>query len=60
MSIEIFDGNQKVIGSLIFSIQELINQPDMEFSCQQFELKQQGRVKYFMENLNLSQTRLFY
>ena len=42
LSIEVIDSNEKVIGNTTISIFDLLNQPDMEYTCQQFELKHQG------------------
>ena len=42
LNIEVIDANEKVIGNTNIPIFDLLNQPDMEYSCQQFELKHQG------------------
>ena len=42
LNIEVIDANDKVIGNTNIPIFYLLNQPDMEYTCQQFELKHQG------------------
>ena len=42
LNIEVIDADEKIIGTTNISIFDLLNQPDMEYPCQQFELKHQG------------------
>ena len=42
LNIELIDANEKVIGNTTIPIFDLLNQPNMEYTCQQFELKHQG------------------
>ena len=41
-SYKVIDADEKIIGTTNISIFDLLNQPDMEYPCQQFELKHQG------------------